>query len=142
MGVCFALSSTFLRSTSLIELERLSQVVNEPGAATEAPRHVALPGSHNPVCDRIRTQLRVDVRSHGEWASVIKKTDIHGDLGLVDETEIKEFRLGHGSAVSIPVGKPVIRVLLEAICQRGLTVGGHCLDWIVWKTLSGIDSIN
>ena len=91
---------------------------------------------------RILTQLRVDVRSYGEWASVIKKTDVQGNLGLVDETEIKEFRLGHGPTVGLHIGEPVVRVLLEAIGQRGLTVGGHCLDRIVWKTLSGIDCIN
>ena len=65
---------------SLIHLQRLSHVVDEPGGRAEAPRHMALPWSHGPLGYIVLAQLSVDAYSRGEWASVVEEASVEGNL--------------------------------------------------------------
>ena len=127
---------------SLIHLQRLGHVVDEPRGRAEAPRHMALPGSHGPLGDIVLAQLRVDAYSCGEWASVVEEASVEGNLRLLDETKVKELGVRLSSIVGIHIVKPVVRVLLEAVSEGGLCVSCNSLDWVIWQMFSRQNSID
>ena len=126
---------------SLIHLERLSHVVDEPGGRAETPRHMALPGSHGPLGHIVLAKLSVDVYSCREWASVVEEASVEGNLCLLDEAKVQELSVRHSSIVGILVVKPVVSVLLEAISKRSLGVSSDSLNWVVRKVFSSKNSV-
>ena len=91
---------------------------------------MALPRSHNPVRDGRRTQLIVDKLGLSHRASVVKEANVQGNLHLHHQAEVHELRLCVLIRIALEL-KPVCIVLLEATCQRGLTIGCYLLNWVV-----------
>ena len=84
-----------MRSYVSIDAKGIGELFHEPRVAHEAPRDVAIHRLHNPLVNGLlATQVLVYLLCTTDRASVVKKTDIHGNLHLLDEAVVHNGRLG------------------------------------------------
>ena len=118
-----------MRSYVGVNAKGVGELFHEPRVAHEAPRDVAIHRLHDPlVHGLLATQVLVYLLSTTNWASVVKHTNIHGNLHLLDEAVVHDGRLG------VLLRQVVGVVLLEPPREGCLRIGAHSLDRVVGKT--------